>query len=173
MRDKGGSYTFRCPCLDSENANNSRVRIGSHRVTKGRVPVIVELTARVVSAYARNNSSSIAGLPELIAKVGRSLSAAQFRQIPIAESRPIPSIDLRRTVQRDFIISLEDGKRYRMLKSHLRARGLTPEMYRQKWGLPHDYPMVAARYSELRSKDAKATGFDNADRHRAKPKHIR
>lgn len=119
----------------------------------------VELTAEVVSAFIMHNSIQKADLPDLIAAVHASLSAlGQPKPSPEAE-RPVPAVPIKKSVSPDHLISLEDGRRYKSLKRHLSGRGLTPEGYREKWGLPSDYPMVAPNYAKQRSDLAKSMGL--------------
>ncbi|MGX7709488.1 MucR family transcriptional regulator [Methylobacterium sp. Gmos1] len=118
----------------------------------------VALTANIVSAYVANNSVTVHDLPTLIA----STHAVLTRLGAPAEPEPVklePPVPIRRTVTPDHIISLEDGRPYKTLKRHLAGRGLTPEQYRQKWGLPPTYPMVAERYAAQRSELAKSSGL--------------
>ncbi|AWN51115.1 MucR family transcriptional regulator [Methylobacterium sp. 17Sr1-1] len=122
------------------------------------LPHDVTLTADIVSAYVANNSVTAHDLPTLIA----STHAALTRLGAPAEPEPVklePPVPIRRTVTPDHIISLEDGRPYKTLKRHLAGRGLTPEQYRQKWGLPPTYPMVAERYAAQRSELAKNSGL--------------
>lgn len=121
-------------------------------------PDVVTLTADIVSAYVAKNSVPVGELGNLIAAVHASLS--QVTAPPAPEPEPlVPPVPIRRTVTPDAIISLEDGKPYKSLKRHLAGRGLTPDEYRAKWGLPRDYPMVAASYAAQRSELAKSTGL--------------
>ncbi|RVD37332.1 transcriptional regulator [Mesorhizobium sp. M4B.F.Ca.ET.215.01.1.1] len=120
---------------------------------------IVSLTADIVSAYVSNNPVPAAGLPDLIASIHSSLTGV--RQ-PTAPERPKqePAVNPRRSVTPDYIICLEDGKKFKSLKRHLSsAYGLTPDEYRAKWGLAPDYPMVAPSYAAQRSALAKAAGL--------------
>ena len=119
---------------------------------------LIELAADVVSAYVANNSVPAADVPGLIAAVHASLNQLGAAPAPEPE-RATPPVPIRKTVTPDHIISLEDGKPYKTLKRHLAGRGLTPEQYRQKWGLPPDYPMVAANYAAQRSELAKSIGL--------------
>ena len=109
-------------------------------------PGLVGLSAEIVSAYVAKNHIQTSEIPQLIASV---------HDAPI---RP------------DYIISLEDGRQYKSLKRHLSSRGLTPEQYRQKWGLRPDYPMVAAKYAKTRSELAKAIGLGQKERARKTPR---
>src|SRR5947199_7794104 len=116
---------------------------------------LVELTTTLVCAYVGRNSVNISTLPEIISSVYAALTALNARPAPEAE-KPVPPVPIKKTVTPDAIISLEDGKPYKSLKRHLKRRGLTPAEYRAKWGLPGDYPMVAASYSAKRSALAKS-----------------
>ena len=117
----------------------------------------VELTGDIVAAYVAANHIQRSELPSLIAEVH---SAFTNLGKPASEAaRGEPPIPINKTIRSDYIISLEDGRRYKSLKRHLRGKGLTPEQYRQKWGLRPDYPMVAPNYSKARSELAKALGL--------------
>ncbi|QRE72694.1 MucR family transcriptional regulator [Methylobacterium aquaticum] len=119
---------------------------------------LIERAADIVSAYVSNNSVPLAELPALIQAVHQSLGRLGGGQAVEAE-KPVPLMPVKKTVTPDYLISLEDGKQYKSLKRHLSTRGLTPEEYRRKWGLPHDYPMVAANYAAQRSELAKNSGL--------------
>ena len=122
-------------------------------------PKYIELAAEIVSAFVSKNSVPIADLPNLI---GNVLAALQNIARPAQNQeqvRPAPAVSVRKSLTPDYLISLEDGKRYRTLKRHLTKLGLTPEAYREKWGLPRDYPMVAQSYAAKRSELAKGMGL--------------
>lgn len=119
---------------------------------------LTELTADIVSAYVGNNPVPVPDLPGVIASVFWSLSSINSPKETVPEPLK-PKVPIRKSVTRDYIVSLEDGKRYRTLKRHLATLGLTPEQYREKWSLPSDYPMVAESYSEQRSALAKNLGL--------------
>jgi len=122
-------------------------------------PNFVELSAGVISAYVSNNSVPRADLAALIASVHSALvGTAKGTQEPALEPLQ-PPVSIKKSVKPDYIISMEDGRPYKSMKRHLTARGLTPEQYRKKWGLPHDYPMVAANYAAARSELAKSIGL--------------
>ena len=116
------------------------------------------LTADVVSAYVSNNSVRPAELPDMIASVHQALQGLTAPRQAEPEKLQ-PAVPIKRSVTPDFIVSLEDGKHYKSLKRHLSGRGLTPDQYREKWGLPRDYPMVAPNYAKQRSELAKALGL--------------
>ncbi|GJD98487.1 MULTISPECIES: MucR family transcriptional regulator [Methylobacterium] len=119
---------------------------------------LIERATDIVAAYVSNNSVPLADLPGLIGAVHTSL--VRLRAPVAAEpEKPVPLMPIKKTVTPDYLISLEDGRQYKSLKRHLSTRGLTPEQYRQKWGLPHDYPMVAANYAAQRSELAKNSGL--------------
>jgi predicted transcriptional regulator len=124
----------------------------------------VELTADIVSAYVTNNSVAAADLPKLIQQVHDALTQAASG--PQAEPAPplTPAVPIKKSVTPDYLISLEDGRKYKSLKRHLNTRGMTPDEYRAKWGLPKDYPMVAANYSAQRSNLAKTLGLGRGGR---------
>ncbi len=128
---------------------------------------LVTLTADIVSAYVSKNSVPVADLGSLIAAVHASLERVAAPPAPEPE-KPTPPVPIRKTVTPDYIISLEDGKPYKSLKRHLTTRGLSPEQYRQKWGLPHDYPMVAATYAAQRSELAKSSGLGQQRKNRGR-----
>jgi predicted transcriptional regulator len=122
---------------------------------------LIEMTADIISAYVSNNSISVEALPALIASVHGALTQTTAGPAEPAE----PTIDrptaaaIRKSIQGDYLISFEDGRRYKSMKRSLALKGLTPQEYREKWGLPKDYPMVAPNYSEARSNLAKSMGL--------------
>ncbi|MGX7707914.1 MucR family transcriptional regulator [Methylobacterium sp. Gmos1] len=119
---------------------------------------VVDLCAAIITAYVSNNAVPPNELPPMIGAVHSTLT--QLMAPPAPEPpKPEPPIPIRRTVTPDHIISLEDGKPYKTLKRHLAGRGLTPDQYREKWGLPRDYPMVASNYASQRSELAKNSGL--------------
>ena len=130
---------------------------------------LVALTADIVSAYVSKNSVPVAELPGLLSAVHGTLESLVSPPPPEPE-KPVPPVPVKRTVTPDHIISLEDGKAYKSLKRHLTTRGLTPVEYRQKWGLPSDYPMVAANYAAQRSELAKSIGLGQQRKNRGRRK---
>lgn len=121
---------------------------------------IIGLTARIVSAYVSNNSVAAGDIPALISQVHSALLRVSHGQEPTAAEAPKPAIAVKRSITADHIVCLEDGKKFKSLKRHLRTHyNMTPEQYREKWGLPPDYPMVAPNYAEERSKLAKQMGL--------------
>lgn len=128
----------------------------NNEITEG----LVELTADVVSAYVSNNVVAPSDLPVLINDTFDALSktAAKASQ-PLTEELN-PAVPIKKSVTPDYIVCLEDGKKFKSLKRHLRTHyDLTPEEYRDKWSLPHDYPMVAPNYAAARSALAKKMGL--------------
>jgi predicted transcriptional regulator len=119
----------------------------------------VGLAADIVAAFVSNNSVSAADLPGLIASIHSAITALSASAPAREVEKPIPPVSIKKSITPDYLISLEDGKRYKSLKRHLGGRGLTPAEYRTKWGLPHDYPMVAPNYSAQRSEMAKSLGL--------------
>ena len=120
---------------------------------------LIELTADIVAAYVSNNPVPVASLPDLIASVNSSLSNIGQAAEPEKPAQE-PAVNPKRSVFPDYIVSLEDGKKFKSLKRHLAVHyGLTPEQYREKWGLARDYPMVAPNYAAQRSALAKASGL--------------
>ena len=131
---------------------------------------LLSLTADVVMAYVSNNPVPSAELNELIASVHRSLSglSSHAGNEAVAEQQK-PAVPIKKSVTPDFIISLEDGQKFRSLKRHLQTKyGMTPAQYREKWNLPSDYPMVAPKYSEERSELAKKLGLGRKAQPKAK-----
>ena len=121
---------------------------------------LVELTADIVSAYVSNNTVVPADLPSLIADVNAALGQAAARTAEPVKEELTPAVPIKKSVTPDYIICLEDGKKFKSLKRHIRSKyDLSPNEYREKWGLPHDYPMVAPNYSAARSKLAKKLGL--------------
>ena len=121
---------------------------------------LVELTADIVSAYVSNNTLVVSELPALIESVGDALALAADKASKPQKPELKPAVSSKRSVTPDHIICLEDGKKFKSLKRHLRAQyDLSPEEYREKWGLQHDYPMVAPNYAAARSALAKKLGL--------------
>ena len=121
---------------------------------------LLEMTTEIVSAYVGNNTIAAGELNELIVSIHGSLHNLTTGGVEV-EPEPIkPAVPVRRSVTPDYLICLEDGKRLKMLKRHLRTTyGLSPDDYRAKWGLPADYPMVAPNYAQQRSEFAKKIGL--------------
>ena len=121
------------------------------------------MTTDVVSAYVGNNTTATNQLPDLIKTVHGSLNALGEAQA--AESAPKPAVPVRRSLTPEYLVCLEDGKKLKMLKRYLRTTyDMSPDDYRQKWGLPADYPMVAPNYAKRRSEFAKRIGLGRRGR---------
>ena len=122
---------------------------------------VVEMAAEIVSAYVRNNSVPVSELPTLLQSVHDSLGSILNGSKPEAvKEPPQPKVPVKKSVTNDYIVCLEDGKRFKSLKRHLHSEhGLSPQDYRDKWGLPKDYPMVAPAYADARSNLAKTMGL--------------
>jgi len=120
----------------------------------------IELAADIVSAYVSNNSVPASELPALIGEVHAALLRVTAGAAPIVVEAPKPAIAPKKSITNDYIICLEDGKKFKSLKRHLRTQyNMSPEDYREKWGLPPDYPMVAPNYAQARSNLAKQMGL--------------
>ncbi|PZU93488.1 MAG: MucR family transcriptional regulator [Chelatococcus sp.] len=128
----------------------------------------IELTADIVSAYVSNNSVPASELPALINEVHAALSRVVGGVAPVvAVEAPKPAIPVKKSITADYLICLEDGKKFKSLKRHLRTQyNMSPEQYREKWGLPPDYPMVAPNYAEARSQLARKMGLGQQRRKR-------
>ena len=132
---------------------------------KPNVSELLELTTEIVAAHACNNTITPGDLPQLIQDVYKTLVVVGMA--PLAPERPRTAVALKKSIFPDFIVCLEDGKKLKMLKRHLKtAYNLTPEEYRKRWGLPTDYPMVAPNYAKHRSNLAKKIGLGTKPRKR-------
>jgi predicted transcriptional regulator len=122
---------------------------------------LIDLTAEIVAAYVGKNTVTQAELPKLIGEVHRALSGAVSNPAAREELTEIkPAVTVKKSLTADYLICLEDGKKFKSLKRHLRSHyNLSPEQYREKWGLPADYPMVAPNYAQARSSLAKRMGL--------------
>lgn len=122
------------------------------------------ITSKIVAAHVSNNTVAVEDLPGLIEQVYRTLTAVGPGQDG-SKNRPEPAVGIRKSVTPDYVICLEDGKKLKMLKRHLKtAYNMTPEEYRERWGLSPDYPMVAPNYAKQRSKLAKEIGLGKRPR---------
>lgn len=120
---------------------------------------LLSLTTEIVAAHVSNNTVALSDLPTLIEQVYKSLSTVGTEPAA-AEERPQPAVPVKKSVTPDYIVCLEDGKKLKMLKRHLKtAYDMTPEEYRERWSLPADYPMVAPNYARQRSSLAKQIGL--------------
>ena len=121
---------------------------------------ILALTAQIVSAHVAKNEVAATELPALIHEVHRALASVGREIAPGPADRPQPAVAVKKSVYPEYIVCLEDGKKLKMLKRHLKtAYNMTPEQYRDRWGLPPDYPMVAPNYARHRSSLAKKIGL--------------
>ena len=124
---------------------------------------LAEITSELVAAYVAKNHLQPSELPSLIASVHAALDGLGKPIEPAkAPAKLVPPVSIKKSVADDYLVSMEDGKRYKSLKRHLGTHGLTPAEYRAKWGLPSDYPMVAPAYAARRSELAKTLGLGRA-----------
>ena len=130
-------------------------------------PELLEMTADIVSAYVSNNTVSADAVPGLIAQIHAALSGVSSAPVEVEPEPKEPAVPVRKSITPDFLICLEDGRKFKSLKRHLRtAYDLSPEEYREKWNLPSDYPMVAPNYAEQRRTLAKKIGLGTKGRKR-------
>jgi len=134
--------------------------------TNGELPVgkeadnNIELTTDIVAAYVKNNTVTMTDLPNLILEVSNAVCQAAHNEAKPINPDLIPAVSVKKSITPDFIICLEDGKKFKSLKRHIRTHfSLTPDEYREKWSLPYDYPMVAPNYATTRSNLAKKMGL--------------
>ena len=128
---------------------------------------LLALTTNIVASHVSNNSVTSADLPQLIQQVYSALSSAGGGGANASAPRPQPAVQIKKSVTPDFIVCLEDGKKLKMLKRHLKTRyNMTPDDYRERWGLGPDYPMVAPNYAAQRSTLAKKIGLGTKRRAR-------
>jgi predicted transcriptional regulator len=131
-------------------------------------PTLIELASQIVAAYVGRNAVEQADLPKLITEVHKALE--QVAGTPARKdegNEPKPAVSVKKSITPDFLVCLEDGKKFKSLKRHLRTHyDLSPEEYREKWGLPADYPMVAPNYAVARSNLAKKMGLGQQRRRR-------
>ncbi len=129
-------------------------------MTDGTGKSFIDLTANIVSAYLSNNPTPATEIPNLIAQVHAALLKVSSGRTEAPAESAKPAVSLKKSVTADYLVCLEDGKRFKSLRRHLRTRyNMTPEQYREKWGLPPDYPMVAPNYAVARSQLAKKMGL--------------
>ena len=131
-----------------------------------KAPDVLALTANIVAAHVSKNAQSADELPALIRQVYHTLSTVGSGG-PANAERPQPAVSVKKSVSNDFIVCLEDGKKLKMLKRHLKAAyNMTPEQYRERWNLPPDYPMVAPSYARKRSQLARDLGLGTKSKRR-------
>lgn len=137
-----------------ENVNNSPVS------EEQDYDELLHLTSEVVSAYVGNNSVTTTDLPGLIGEVYNAFTKATKNKLGSGISNTNPAVPIKKSMTDEYLICLEDGKKFKSLKRHLRSHyDISPEEYREKWGLPLDYPMVAPNYAKARSELAKTMGL--------------
>jgi predicted transcriptional regulator len=130
---------------------------------------IIEMTAEIVASYVENNTLSTGDLPGLIQSVHRALSSISTGVETVEAAPKEPAVPVRRSITPDHLVCLEDGRKFKSLKRHLRTKyNMSPEDYRAKWGLAKDYPMVAPNYAKARSDLAKQMGLGQGGRQAAK-----
>lgn len=143
--------------MASQNFNNNGDRTMSG---EEKNHALVEITADIIAAYVSNNTIPATDLPSLIGDVYGALTKTSSVEEEIVEEPQKPAVSVRRSITPDYLVCLEDGKKFKSLKRHLRTHyDLSPEEYRDKWGLPSDYPMVAPNYAAARSALAKKMGL--------------
>ena len=136
-------------------------------MTDGTGKGYIDLTANIVSAYLSNNPTPASEIPNLISQVHSALTRVSSGRSEAPAEPAKPAVSLKKSINPDYLVCLEDGKRFKSLKRHLRTQyNMTPEQYRDKWGLPADYPMVAPNYAVARSQLAKKMGLGQQARKR-------
>ena len=136
-----------------------------------KVTELLPLVTEVVSAQLANNKTASSDVGSLIQSVYKALDELRTNGTPA--ELPKPAVPVKKSVTPDYIVCLEDGKQLKMLKRYLRStHGMTPEEYRKRWGLPADYPMVAPKYAEKRSKIAKSLGLGTTPRRKRTKKRV-
>ena len=136
-------------------------------MTDGASKSFIDLTANIVSAYLGNNPTPASEIPNLISQIHAALLRVSSGRSDAPTEPAKPAVSVKKSVNPDYLVCLEDGKRFKSLKRHLRTQyNMTPEQYRDKWGLPPDYPMVAPAYAARRSDFAKQIGLGRGVRRR-------
>ena len=134
-------------------------------------PELIEMTAEIVAAYVENNTISTGDLPALIQSVHRALASVSSGADAVEAAPKEPAVPVRRSITPDYLVCLEDGRKFKSLKRHLRTKyNMSPEDYRAKWGLAKDYPMVAPNYAKARSELAKQMGLGQGGRQASRVK---
>lgn len=130
---------------------------------------LLEMTADIVSAYVGNNTVPASDLPAIISSVYHALTGIGSEESS-AQATPLePAVPIKKSIHPDFLVCLEDGRKFKSLKRHLRTRyGMSPDEYRERWGLPKDYPMVAPNYARARSELAKQMGLGQGGRRQSR-----
>src|SRR5690242_21717922 len=138
-------------------------------MTGGAAKGYIDLTANIVSAYLSNNPTPASEIPNLISQVHSALLRVSSGRTETPLEPAKPAVSVKKSIAPDYLVCLEDGKRFKSLKRHLRTQyNMTPEQYREKWSLSTDYPMVAPNYAAARSQLAKQMGLGQQRRRRAK-----
>lgn len=139
-------------------------------MTDAAAKSFIDLTTTIVSAYLSNNPTPASEIPNLISQVHAALMRVSNGRSEAAAPEPAkPAVPVKKSVNAEYLVCLEDGKRFKSLKRHLRTQyNMTPEQYRDKWGLPPDYPMVAPNYAVARSQLAKKMGLGQQQRRERK-----
>ena len=133
---------------------------GLEFMTDAAAKSYIDLTANIVSAYLSNNPTPASEIPNLISQVHAALLRVSSGRSDAPPEQAKPAVSVKKSISPDYLVCLEDGKRFKSLKRHLRTQyNMTPEQYRDKWGLPTDYPMVAPNYAVARSQLAKKMGL--------------
>jgi len=127
---------------------------------------LIDLTAQIVAAYLGNNSVPSGDIANLINQVYAALTRVVGAPATMPAEALKPAVPVKRSIASDYIVCLEDGKKFKSLRRHLRTLNMTPQQYREKWGLPPDYPMVAPNYAAARSQLAKQMGLGQQRRRR-------
>jgi predicted transcriptional regulator len=127
---------------------------------------LIDLTAQIVAAYLGNNSVPSGDIANLINQVHAALTRVVGAPATMPAEALKPAVPVKRSIASDYIVCLEDGKKFKSLRRHLRTLNMTPQQYREKWGLPPDYPMVAPNYAAARSQLAKQMGLGQQRRRR-------
>ncbi|WP_296170834.1 MucR family transcriptional regulator [uncultured Brevundimonas sp.] len=126
---------------------------------------LLEMTADIVSAYVGNNNVQVTEVPGLISSIHAALSQISTGVVEVEPEVKEPAVSVRKSITPDYLICLEDGRKFKSLKRHLRTKyNISPEEYRAKWNLPKDYPMVAPNYAKARSDLAKQMGLGQGGR---------
>lgn len=145
----------------------ARIRERVHAMTDPAGKTYIDLTATIVSAYVSNNPMPASEIPALIGQIHAALLRVSSGRPEVPLEPTKPAVSLKKSMTADYLVCLEDGKRFKSLKRHLRTQyNMTPEQYREKWSLPADYPMVAPNYAVARSQLAKKMGLGQQRRRR-------
>jgi predicted transcriptional regulator len=156
IENEGASSSSRAPVLKETKDMDDKVDV-------------IEMTAEIVAAYVENNTISTSDLPGLIQSVHRALSGISTGTETVEVAPKEPAVPVRRSITPDHLVCLEDGRKFKSLKRHLRTKyNMSPEDYRAKWGLAKDYPMVAPNYAKARSELAKQMGLGQGGRQAAR-----